>query len=395
MLHQSPCACAARRRSPSSTASVWTARAIRGTLSGGAISQAGADPRRRRRLPVDARAASSPAAAERGAGRRGARGRRESGQARRGGGRGRSRRSGHRSPAAASGRPGLTAREVDVLRLLARGLSSKQIATRARDHDRRRLATTSSTSTRRSMRPPRGREPLRHRSTACSERWGNRPRRPRPRSRNLAAVSLRKSMSSRQHTTRSPAGARRPDCATCGTACSPRHAGRCSRSAPAPARTWRTTTASVESLMFTEPEPAMLRRLQAKAREQAPLAKVLRAPAEDLPVRGRELRHRRLDAGALRRRRPGAVAARDPPSPPARRPAALHRARALGRPRARALPGPDELAEPLRRRAATATGRRSPRSRLRASRSPGSSTPTLPKAPKFVRPLIVGSAVAA
>jgi ubiquinone/menaquinone biosynthesis C-methylase UbiE len=39
----------------------------------------------------------------------------------------------------------------------------------------------------------------------------------------------------------------------------------------------------VESLVFTDPEPAMLRRLQKKAREQAPLAKVLRAPAEDLP----------------------------------------------------------------------------------------------------------------
>jgi ubiquinone/menaquinone biosynthesis C-methylase UbiE len=39
----------------------------------------------------------------------------------------------------------------------------------------------------------------------------------------------------------------------------------------------------VESLVVTEPAPAMLRRLQRKAREQAPLAKVLRAPAEDLP----------------------------------------------------------------------------------------------------------------
>jgi ubiquinone/menaquinone biosynthesis C-methylase UbiE len=39
----------------------------------------------------------------------------------------------------------------------------------------------------------------------------------------------------------------------------------------------------VASLVVTEPEPAMLRRLQRKAREQAPLAKVLRAPAEDLP----------------------------------------------------------------------------------------------------------------
>src|SRR5215472_14260164 len=40
---------------------------------------------------------------------------------------------------------------------------------------------------------------------------------------------------------------------------------------------------ALDSLVVTEPEPAMLRRLQRKAREQAPLAKVLRAPAEDLP----------------------------------------------------------------------------------------------------------------
>jgi ubiquinone/menaquinone biosynthesis C-methylase UbiE len=39
----------------------------------------------------------------------------------------------------------------------------------------------------------------------------------------------------------------------------------------------------VESLVLTEPEPAMLRRLQSKAHEQAPLAKVVQAPAEDLP----------------------------------------------------------------------------------------------------------------
>ena len=39
----------------------------------------------------------------------------------------------------------------------------------------------------------------------------------------------------------------------------------------------------VESLVITEPEPAMFRRLQSKARDQAPLAKILRAPAEDIP----------------------------------------------------------------------------------------------------------------
>jgi ubiquinone/menaquinone biosynthesis C-methylase UbiE len=40
---------------------------------------------------------------------------------------------------------------------------------------------------------------------------------------------------------------------------------------------------NVESLVVTEPAQQMLKRLQRKAREQAPLAKVLRAPAEDLP----------------------------------------------------------------------------------------------------------------
>ena len=40
---------------------------------------------------------------------------------------------------------------------------------------------------------------------------------------------------------------------------------------------------AVESLTMTEPQPPMLRRLERRAREQAPATKVLRAPAEDLP----------------------------------------------------------------------------------------------------------------
>ena len=40
---------------------------------------------------------------------------------------------------------------------------------------------------------------------------------------------------------------------------------------------------AVESLILTEPETPMLRRLERKAGEQAPGATVLRAPAEDLP----------------------------------------------------------------------------------------------------------------
>ena len=40
---------------------------------------------------------------------------------------------------------------------------------------------------------------------------------------------------------------------------------------------------AIDSLVVTEPEPAMLRRLQRTVREHAPRAQVLRAPAEDLP----------------------------------------------------------------------------------------------------------------
>jgi ubiquinone/menaquinone biosynthesis C-methylase UbiE len=39
----------------------------------------------------------------------------------------------------------------------------------------------------------------------------------------------------------------------------------------------------VESLVATEPDQAMLRRLEKKARDQAALVKILAAPAEDLP----------------------------------------------------------------------------------------------------------------
>jgi ubiquinone/menaquinone biosynthesis C-methylase UbiE len=39
----------------------------------------------------------------------------------------------------------------------------------------------------------------------------------------------------------------------------------------------------VTSLTITEPESPMVRRLERRARERSPLAKILRAPAEDLP----------------------------------------------------------------------------------------------------------------
>jgi ubiquinone/menaquinone biosynthesis C-methylase UbiE len=41
--------------------------------------------------------------------------------------------------------------------------------------------------------------------------------------------------------------------------------------------------AAVTSLTVTEPDPSMLRRLKAHVREQMPAARILRAPAEDMP----------------------------------------------------------------------------------------------------------------
>jgi ubiquinone/menaquinone biosynthesis C-methylase UbiE len=43
----------------------------------------------------------------------------------------------------------------------------------------------------------------------------------------------------------------------------------------------------IETLVITEPEKQMLQRLQRKVRDQASLAKVMRAPAEDLPFEDR------------------------------------------------------------------------------------------------------------
>ncbi|HEU5215561.1 MAG TPA: methyltransferase domain-containing protein [Gaiellaceae bacterium] len=40
---------------------------------------------------------------------------------------------------------------------------------------------------------------------------------------------------------------------------------------------------TADSVVVTEPEPAMLRKLEQRAAKQAPLAKVVSAPAEDLP----------------------------------------------------------------------------------------------------------------
>ena len=130
----------------------------------------------------------------------------------------------------------------------------------------------------------------------------------------------------------------------------------------------------VESLTLTEPEEPMLKRLQRRARDEAPNATVLRAPAEDLPFEDACVRHGRLDPRPLRRGRPAAGTQGAPPRAPPRRSAALHRARSLRRRRRGAIPGPDERAATTSSSAATATGRPSTRSARPASRSPTCST---------------------
>ena len=70
---------------------------------------------------------------------------------------------------------------------------------------------------------------------------------------------------------------------------------------------------AVESLTITEPEAPMLRRLERKARAEAPATLVLRAPAEDLPFEDHTLRHGGIDTGPMRSGRPAPRPTRDPP----------------------------------------------------------------------------------
>src|SRR6516164_7300669 len=101
------------------------------------------------------------------------------------------------------------------------------------------------------------------------------------------------------------------------------------------------------SLTITEPEPAMVRRLERRAREQAPRATILRAPAEDLPFDDGTFD---VVVSTLVLCGVGSAegAARTAAGAAAGRPAAVHRARALRRPAHGPHAGPDELAEPAR-----------------------------------------------
>ena len=74
---------------------------------------------------------------------------------------------GHRVPRRREGPAGLTPREVEVLRLVARGLSNKEIAERPVHLREDRRATTSSTSTRRSTPRPARLRACSRCSTAC------------------------------------------------------------------------------------------------------------------------------------------------------------------------------------------------------------------------------------
>jgi ubiquinone/menaquinone biosynthesis C-methylase UbiE len=147
----------------------------------------------------------------------------------------------------------------------------------------------------------------------------------------------------------------------------------------------------VDSLVVTEPEPPMLRRLQDKARDQAPRAELVRAPAEDLPFEDAS-----FDSVVSTLVLCGVDQER-----------ALAEVRRVLRPGGRLLflehvrSDDPELARfqdrmnPLNR---FLVGCSCNRQTLRAIEAAGFTVSkvehtTTPKAPKFVRPLIVGTAV--
>ena len=149
----------------------------------------------------------------------------------------------------------------------------------------------------------------------------------------------------------------------------------------------------VESLVLTEPEQAMLRRLEGRAQEQAPNAQVVQAPAEDLPFEDDSFD---VVVSTL------VLCGVDDQS------RALREAQRVLRPGGRLLflehvrsedPGVARLQDRLSPLNHLLFGCDCNRKTLAAIETAGFTVSrvdqtTLPKAPKFVRPAIVGAAVA-
>jgi SAM-dependent methyltransferase len=102
----------------------------------------------------------------------------------------------------------------------------------------------------------------------------------------------------------------------------------------------------VTALTVVEPEEAMARRLERKARDGGHQVELVNAPAEKLPFEDGQFDVARLDARPLHGRRPAARARGASPRPQARRTAALHRARPCGDAEARPLAGPPQRSQP-------------------------------------------------
>jgi len=149
---------------------------------------------------------------------------------------------------------------------------------------------------------------------------------------------------------------------------------------------------SIESLVLTDPQAPMLRRLQRSAHEHAPQAQVLRAPAEDLPFENDS-----FDTVVTTLVLCGVDD----------QPRALREARRVLRPGGRLLflehvraedPGLARLQDRLNWLNRIVVGCDCNRPTLGSIEAEGFTVTrlehaTMPKAPKFVQPLIIGAAV--